>query len=311
MVISASRRTDIPSCHPLWLSNRVKEGYVLVRNPYRHNQVTRVPLGPEKVDAFVFWTKNPLPLLPYLHLLDAYNYYFQFTVTSYGRELECNIPSKSEVIIPAFKRLSSLIGAQRVIWRYDPVLLSRKYTVGYHKKYFSLLAERLSGSTHRCIVSFIDMYPAVRQALELAGCMEPDDVQRHELLEHFVVEGRRTGIEIGLCCEDIDEDIPGIKDGCCIDKTLIERISGTALDVGRDRNHRSGCTCAESIDIGCYGTCSNGCLYCYANRGIRPSCISQSAFDPHSPLLGGHLKKDDVIIEREFQPCSSNDLLLF
>ena len=140
MIISASRRTDIPTYYSNWFLNRVKAGYVYVRNPMNAHQIS---FSPEVVDGMVFWTKNPIPMLDKLDALKDYMYYFQFTLNSYGVDVERNIPSKNKVIVPAFQRLSDLIGPDRVIWRYDPIFLSETYTMDYHIRYFEELAKRL------------------------------------------------------------------------------------------------------------------------------------------------------------------------
>lgn len=158
MIISASRRTDIPTYYSDWFFNRIKEGFVFVRNPMNAHQISRIDLRPDVVDGIVFWTKNPLPMLDRLDLLKEYTYYFQFTLTSYGEDVESNIPSKSNVIIPSFQRLSDKLGPERVIWRYDPIFLSQKYSIDYHIHYFEMLAKRLSLYTKKCTISFLDYY---------------------------------------------------------------------------------------------------------------------------------------------------------
>lgn len=136
MIISASRRTDIPSFYSEWLFNRLKEGYVCVRNPMNIHQISQISLSPDVVDGIVFWTKNPTPMLERIHELDNYTYYFQFTLNSYGKDIEKNVPSKNDVIIPTFKKLSSIIGKERIVWRYDPILINEHYTREYHKNTF-------------------------------------------------------------------------------------------------------------------------------------------------------------------------------
>ena len=158
MIISASRRTDIPTYYSEWLFNRLKEEYVLVRNPMNIHQIGQISLSPDVVDGIVFWTKNPLPMLHRLSELDKYNYYFQFTLNAYDRDVEPNIPSKNNVIIPAFQQLSKAIGKDRVIWRYDPIFFNERYTMEYHCKYFRVLASKLGEYTEKCTVSFLDLY---------------------------------------------------------------------------------------------------------------------------------------------------------
>ena len=132
MIISASRRTDIPAFYAEWFANRVREGFVCVRNPMNAHQVSRVSLDPALVDCIVFWTKNPAPMLEHLDAFAAYPYYFQATLTGYGRDVEGNLPDKHEVLLPAMKELAHRIGPERVVWRYDPILFNEKYTPQYH-----------------------------------------------------------------------------------------------------------------------------------------------------------------------------------
>ena len=169
MIISASRRTDIPAFYSDWFFERIREGFVCVRNPMNYHQVSRIDLSPDVVDAIVFWTKDPSPMLDRLDLLKNYKYCFQFTLTSYGTDVEENVPNKGLLMIPTFKRLSEKLTPGRVIWRYDPILLSEKYTVGYHLDYFGKLAAKLSGFTEKCVVSFLDIYKNTRLNLESIG----------------------------------------------------------------------------------------------------------------------------------------------
>ena len=157
MIISASRRTDIPTYYSDWFFNRIKDGYVCIRNPMNIHQISKVSLDPTVVDGIVFWTKNPIPMMGRLDELRDYMYYFQFTVNPYGPDVEQNVPSKSKIIIPTFKELSKKIGKNRVIWRYDPIFLTQKYSIEYHEKFFSKMAEILSAYTDKCIISFLDL----------------------------------------------------------------------------------------------------------------------------------------------------------
>jgi hypothetical protein len=157
MIISASRRTDIPAYYSEWFINRLKEKYVLVRNPLNAQQIGRVSLSPDAVDCIVFWTKNPGPMLDRLGKLKDYNYYFQFTLTPYGKGVEANLPSKS-ALTDTFKRLSDIIGREKVVWRYDPIIISNKYDIGYHEKYFDIIANGIKDHTEKCTISFLDFY---------------------------------------------------------------------------------------------------------------------------------------------------------
>jgi len=282
MIISASRRTDIPSFYSEWFFNRVKEGSVLVRNPMNFHQVSRIDISPGAVDAIVFWTKNPLPMLERLGELKDYMYYFQFTLTPYGRDVEPGLPSKKGVILPAFKRLAGTVGADRIIWRYDPILINERYSEEYHLRAFGEIAEGLRGYTRKVIISFIDCdYRGVKDNIrDLALRSFPGDAQAR-LASGLAEISRSFGLEIAACAESADLGRFGIGQAHCIDERLIGRLSGRQLNIKKDRSQRPGCCCAESADIGMYNTCRNGCLYCYANY-IKTAAVSNHG--RHDPL---------------------------
>ncbi len=144
MILSVSRRTDVPDCYSEWFVNRIKEGFLYVRNPMNAHQVSRISLAPDIVDCIVLWTKNPGNMLDKLEFLKDYMYYFQFTLTGYGKDIEPNLPDKQEVLLDTFKRLSDKIGRERVIWRYDPILLNERYTEEHHLDIFGKLAGSLA-----------------------------------------------------------------------------------------------------------------------------------------------------------------------
>ena len=175
MIISASRRTDIPAFYSEWFINRIKEGYVIVRNPMNNKQLLRIILSPDIVDCIVFWTKNPIPMIPRLDELKDYCYYFQFTLTGYGRDIEAHLPDKKKALIPAFQRLSEKIGPEKVIWRYDPILINDRYTMDYHLKAFEEIASSLKGFTEKCVFSFVDTYTRNLKAMQSLGVRDVTD----------------------------------------------------------------------------------------------------------------------------------------
>jgi DNA repair photolyase len=304
MIISASRRTDIPSYYSDWFLNRIKEGFVLVRNPMNYHQISKINLAPEVVDGIVFWTKNPLPMLNRLDELKDYMYYFQFTLTSYEKDVEQNLPSKSESLIQTFKTLSSKIGADRVIWRYDPILMNDKYSFDYHVRYFEKLAEELHDFTRKVTISFIDEdYRGVKNNIkELALLRFPIEIQR-ELSAKLAEIAHRYDLEIDTCAELIDLDEFGIKHARCIDDRLLEKLLGCRLHIDKDKNQRLACGCAASIDVGMYNTCLGGCRYCYANYSPSTVVGNFTKHVPGSPLLSGIVTEDDKIHERSVKSC--------
>ena len=311
MIISASRRTDIPTYYSEWFFNRIREGFVYVRNPMNIHLISEISLHPDVVDGIVFWTKNPIPMIDRLNELDRYVYYFQFTLNSYGVDVEPNIPSKKEIIIPAFQKLSKAVGKDRIIWRYDPIFLNEKYTIKYHIKYFKLLAERLSGCTEKCTISFIDLYKNTQRNIAPLHIQTPTNEQIKILMSEFSQIANETGILIDTCSEKIDLEKFGITPAHCIDQARFERLGNYSLKIGKDKNQRQECGCIASIDIGAYNTCKNGCLYCYANFSQKTVYANNKLHDPKSPLLFGSVGQDDVIKLRDVHSCRDCQMRLF
>ena len=311
MIISASRRTDIPTYYSEWFFNRLREGYVLVRNPMNARQISRISLSPEAVDGIVFWTKNPVPMLSRLGELEPYPYYFQFTLTAYGRDVEPNLPGKNGVLIPAFQELSRMAGRERVVWRYDPIFLSDRYTVEYHCRYFRVLAAKLGEYTEKCTVSFLDFYRSTARNMRSLHIREMTAAQQREMMERFSEIAGEYGLYIDTCSEAISLEDLGISHASCVDRERLERIGGYRLKVGRDRNQRKECGCAASVDIGAYDTCGNGCLYCYATDSPPRAAERVRAHRPDSPILFGTVGPEDVIREREAVSLREQQLSLF
>ena len=311
MIISASRRTDIPTYYSEWFFNRLREGYVLVRNPMNARQISRISLSPEAVDGIVFWTKNPVPMLSRLGELEPYPYYFQFTLTAYGRDVEPNLPGKNGVLIPAFQELSRMAGRERVVWRYDPIFLSDRYTVEYHCRYFRVLAAKLGEYTEKCTVSFLDFYRSTARNMRSLHIREMTAAQQREMMERFSEIAGEYGLYIDTCSEAMSLEDLGVSHASCVDRERLERIGRYRLNVGRDRNQREECGCAASVDIGAYDTCGNGCLYCYATDSPPRAAERVRAHRPDSPILFGTVGPEDVIREREAVSLREQQLSLF
>lgn len=310
MILSVSRRTDIPAWYSEWFLRRLRVGEVLVRNPVNFHQVSRIPLSPDVVDGIVFWTKNPFPMMEHLRELEPYPYYFQFTLNAYGRDVEPNVPSKSEVLIPVFQELSRRIGRERVCWRYDPILLSEKYTIEYHCRYFEKLSRLLHPYTEQCTISFIDLYQNTAKRLRTIGGRVPEQQELLVLAQRMAEIAERYGLQLKTCAEEIALEQLGIEHGSCIDRERLERIGGFRLDVQKDPNQRPVCSCAAAVDIGCYDTCKGGCLYCYADHGRGHLLTNLRAYRPDAPLLCGELTPEDRVTERAIRSCKRNQLRL-
>ena len=267
MILSASRRTDIPCYYSEWFLNRLLAGYVLSKNPMNPAQIKRIDLSPDEIDCIVFWTKDPLNMMNKLPLIDrlGYRYYFQFTLNPYGKDIESNLRDKAD-IVETFKQLSKHTGSDRLVWRYDPIIINEKYTVENHLQMFAAACRQLQGYTKRCIISFVDDYRKLNKAVRDFIIRDISEDTQHYLAGRFVDIAAEYGIEVRACCEKLDFTTDGVKPAACIDKELIENICGYSLNLKKDKNQRHGCTCAESTDIGVYNTCKNGCIYCYANH---------------------------------------------
>lgn len=302
MIISASRRTDIPAFYADWFLNRIKAGYVLVRNPMNYRQVSRVSLSREFVDCVVFWTKNPASLLTKLDQIKDYKYYFQFTLNPYDREIETNLAKKA-ILTDTFKRLSEKIGKNRVIWRYDPIIINDRMDSAYHFKYFDLLARGLKDHTEKCTISFLNFYRKVESRLRALNARRITDGEKRNIAAGLSAIAASYGIQIDICAEELDFSDMGVNPAKCIDAELIESIIGEKLRSRKDSGQRKACGCAASIDIGAYDTCENGCLYCYANRSRELAKKNLALHDSGSPLLCGELTGEDKLVERKAESC--------
>ena len=288
MIISASRRTDIPAFYSDWLFNRIKEGYALVKNPMNYSQIRKVEINPDAVDCMVFWSKNPAPMLGKLNLLKDYSYYFQFSLNLYENDIETMLPGR-ENLLDTFKKLSDYTGPRKVIWRYDPVLINDKYTVKYHTDNFSLIAGKIKNHTNKVTFSFIDLYKKIERAAKENGMRELTEEEKNVLAENFSLSARENNLLIDTCTENIDLAKYGIKNARCIDSELISEISGKDLPYRKDKNQRLLCGCAASVDIGEYNTCLNNCLYCYANHSRSLVLEKAEKHNVLSPIITGNI----------------------
>lgn len=311
MILSVSRRTDIPNYYSEWFFNRLKDGFLYVRNPMNFHQISEIKISPDVVDCIVFWTKNPLPMMERLDELEAYNYYFQFTLTGYGNDVERNLPNKRTSVIPIFQELSNRIGKEKVVWRYDPIFFSNRYNAKYHLKAFRSIAEALSGYTEKCVISFLDIYPKNKKNMDNLLSYDLSDSELREFAKELSNIAKENHIKIGSCAEKIDLDEYGIIHNSCIDKELIEKIIGCKLKINKDKNQRIECGCVESVEVGTYNTCKNGCVYCYANYSAKSVESNFQKYDPLSPLLCGHIEKDDKISTRKVVSLKETQISIF
>ena len=297
MIVSASRRTDIPAFYSDWLLRRLRAGFCLVRNPY-NARLLRVPLTPDLVDCIVFWTRDSRPLLPHLAEIEAlgHAFYFQFTLNAYGADLEPHAP-RPEQAADAFRRLSEAVGLQRVVWRYDPILLDAHYTEAFHLRAYAKLAAALEGYASHCVVSFVDAYAKLGRRFR-----EVSAAEMRSLAKGLAEVASAHGFSLATCAEAEELADCGVVHGACIDRARIEALLGMRLG-GVMQKSRAHCNCLEGVDIGAYDSCLHGCAYCYATRSLSYAQRRHAAHDPASPLLIGRPEGAQEIV-----PCKIKSL---
>ncbi len=292
MIINTGQRTDIPAFYARWFANRLKEGFVCVRNPYDQSQVSRYRLDPCVVDVIGFCTKNPEPMFPYMDLLKDYGQYWFVTITPYGRDIEPNVPDKHR-ILDDFRKLSEIVGVDSIGWRYDPIFISERYSVEYHLRAFEKIACALDGCTRTAVISFIDLYPKVKrnfpEAREVPGGI------RLSLGKKIIDIAAEHGMTVKPCAEGDELAEYGADCGGCMRISDYEKAIGRRLIVPKRKGARAACACNLSCDIGAYDTCMHLCRYCYANADTERVRQHSRMHDPLSPFLIGNYREGDRI----------------
>ena len=292
MIINTGQRTDIPAFYAEWFANRLKEGFVCVRNPYNQNQVSRYRLDPAVVDVIGFCTKNPAPMFPYMELLKDYGQYWFVTITPYGRDIEPNVPDKHQ-LIEDFKTLSNIVGINSIGWRFDPVFISERYGEKYHIRAFEQIAAALEGYTETAVISFIDLYPKVRR--NFPEVQEVTKEQRLRLGKEFIRIACAQGMTVKPCAEGDELAAYGADCSGCMRIRDYEKAIGMHLNAPKRKGARAECACYLSCDIGAYNTCKHLCRYCYANAEVSEVLAQSRLHDPKSPFLIGSYMDGDVI----------------
>lgn len=296
MILFVSGRCDIPAFFSRWFFNRLFAGYVDVRNPYDSHQISRIILNQTNIDAIIFCTKNPIPMLNRLDEI-PFPHLFHITITPYHQDIEPYVVNKKE-IIHAVKYISKSIGKDRVVIRYDPILLNKTYTIDYHEKAFQKLCEQVSPFIHKIIISFVDMYKNTMENMKYMQLHSLSHKEMHELGKRLGNIAYTYGIKIETCAESCDLREYGIVQGRCIDKKEMENLIG--YEIPFKKGVRSQCSCIETVDIGDYNCCHHSCKYCYANYDEKQVKERIQLHDPNSSVLLGHLtKKDRITVRKE------------
>ena len=300
MIINTGGRTDSVQYYSEWLLNRFAEGYVLTRNPLFPNKVNRYELTPDKVDCVVFCSKDYRPILPRLHeITDRFPTYFHYTITAYGKDVEPGVPS-IEQSMDTLLELSQQVGKQRVAWRYDPVLLTRDYTIERHLETFERMAAVLTPYVDRCIFSFVEMYKKLEINMPELIPLSVQDMDA--LAQGLGAIAAKYGLHLQTCGTNGDYTRYGIHASGCMTLDILGRANDIVFKDRKHKGMRQGCHCIESRDIGAYDTCLNGCKYCYANKNAHKAVENFKRHDPASPLLLGHVGPEDTIIQGVQKP---------
>lgn len=296
MIINTGGRTDTVQYYSDWLLRRFAEGFVLSRNPLFPHKITRYVLDPDTVDCVVFCSKGYAPILPRLHeIAERFNTYFFYTITAYGRDVEPGVPPIAESVEVLYE-LEKIVGTQRIVWRYDPVLLAGAYTMERHFETFDWLAARLAGHVDRCVFSFVEIYDTLRYNMPEVATL---DVERMDALACGLGKiAARRGMPLQVCGTDADYARYGIGKSGCMTLDVLGAANGADFRDMRHKGMRRGCHCIENRDIGAYETCPNGCTYCYATRDHAQAARNVALHDPASPLLIGQVGEGD-----EIHPC--------
>ena len=294
MILFASGRTDIPAFYSNWFINRVKAGFVDVRNPFNQKLVSRIYFS--DVDLIMFCSKNPLPMINKLDTLNV-PVLFHVTITPYSKDVEPNIPDK-RLIIDGVKKLSLVLSIDNVVVRYDPIFLSDKYNVDYHIKAFDKLSKNLNGYVNKIIVSFMDEYKNVRSNKNILKYRAFTREDYKKIGEAFSKSAHDNGMSVQTCFEDEDLTQYGFVKGECLSHELAYILTGKKFKSSNVRKEKK-CECVQMVDIGDYNSCMHMCKYCYANYDEKAVSSNFERHDDNSSLLIGSIQRDDVIKVRK------------
>lgn len=295
MIINTGQRTDIPAFYSEWFINRIKEGFVYVRNPYYPKLVTKYILDPSVVDCICFCTKNPHNMLDKMEYLEKFNQLWFVTITPYGKDIEPNVPNKHQ-IIDEFIKLSNIVGKDKVIWRYDPIFINEKYSITYHIRAFETMCSKLTNHTNTCVISFIDLYQKVIKNFK--GVKEVTDEEKQLIGKNFFEIANKYNITLQTCCEgDLLTKFSILNVGCQ-NKDVIEKATNLTLEIPKNiKPARELCDCLLGNDIGQYDTCNHGCIYCYANYNKKNVIENMKKHNPNSHILIGKIEDSDIVKE--------------
>ena len=294
MILNTGGRTDTVQYYSEWLLNRFKEGFVYSKNPFYPSKVNKYELSPEKIDVVAFCSKNYEPILDRLHeITDKYNSYFFYTITAYDTDVEPRVPSIDKSIETLLK-LEKIVGSKRIAWRYDPILLTTKYTIERHFETFKYMAKALNNHIDRCIFSFVEIYKKVR--LNMPEITALTENEKNIIAKGLGEIAKKYNIHLQTCATNGDYIKYGIYSSGCITLDILGKANNISFRNLKHNGMRKYCNCIESRDIGAYNTCPNGCKYCYANSTPKKALENFKLHDKNSPILFGKINETDIIL---------------
>jgi len=295
MIINTGSRTDTVQYYTKWLLKRFEEGFVYSRNPMFPDKVTRYELNPEVLDCVVFCSKNYEPILQHItKITDKFNTYFHYTITAYGKDIEPNVPS-IDTSIETLLKLSEIVGKQRIAWRYDPILLTEKYTKDVHYETFDYMAERLSPHIDRCIFSFVEMYKKLK--INMPEIILLSDNDKKEIAKNIGSIAKKHNVFIQSCATNGNYEEYNIYPSGCMTADILGNANNITFKKLKHLGNRKGCNCMENRNIGDYDTCPNGCKYCYANQNSKIALENFKKHNPDFDMILGNLKETDEVTQ--------------
>lgn len=293
MILNTGSRTDTVQYYTEWLLKRFEQGFVYSRNPMFPNKVTKYELDSQTVDCIIFCSKNYEPILPYIkNITDKFNTYFHYTITAYDKDIEPNVPTIDKSIETLIK-LSNIVGKQRIAWRYDPILLTKKYSKELHYKTFDHIAQKLSPHIDRCIFSFVEMYKKLKTNMPEIILLTNED--KIEIAKNIGLIAKKYNMIIQTCATETNYEKFGILHSGCLTTEILGQANNVKFKSIKHSGNRKNCQCIESRNIGDYDTCPNGCKYCYANQNPEIAKINYQKHNPNFDLILGNLQDTDEI----------------
>ena len=305
MILSIDFRTDIPAFYSEWLINRFNEGFVMFRNPASPNMVHKIILDNKHIEGIMWCSKDYLPILHDLkNITDKFPSIFHYTITGYGKDIEPGVPNLEQSIY-TFKELSQRYGKEKVIWRFDPIFYCKDFGETETLKRFEKICKELHNYTDRVVVNFVSPYEKVKRHLPEMVTMQP--LMKKILLLNMYGICKKYDFKLQTCGNGLQfKDLQGIEVTGCLDEHALNLIG--IYPKSKNKATDWGCLCYPNTSIGEYNTCLHKCKYCYASADFDKCDDNFKMHDPKSPLLIGHLKPTDTIIEMKPKLLNTNQL---